>query len=90
LKTVDKFFADQNLALPPGKTWKNLTANVFAVVDGKRILFEDDDSLFHQLRKGSPSLNLIREQVAMSMAADELHEDVHHFISKLISLIRTQ
>jgi len=90
LKTVDKFFADQNLALPPGKTWKNLTANVFAVVDGKRILFEDDDSLFHQLRKGSPSLNLIREQVAMSMVADELHEDVHHFISKLISLIRTQ
>ena len=89
LKTVDQFFADQNLALPPGKTWKNLTANVFVVVDGKRILFEDDDSLFHQLRKGSPSLNLIREQVAMSMVADELHEDVQHFISKLISLIRT-
>jgi hypothetical protein len=90
LKTIDKFFADQNLTLPPGKTWKNVTANVFGVVDGKRILFENDDSLFQQLRNGSPSLNLIPEQVAMSMVADELHEDVQHFIGKLISLIGSQ
>lgn len=90
LEIIDKFFADQNLTLPPGKTWKNVAANVFGVVDGKRILFENDDSLFQQLRKlrnGSPPLNLIREQVAMSMIADELHEDVRHFISKLISLV---
>ena len=90
LQAIDKFFTDQNLTLPPGKTWRNVTANVFSVVDGKRILFENNDSLFQQLRNGSPSLNLIREQVAMSMVADELHEDVQHFIGKLISLIGVQ
>jgi len=57
------------------------------VVNGKRILFEDDDSLFHQLRNGSPSVELIREQIAVSMTADEIHEDVHHFMGKLVSLL---
>ncbi len=87
LQAIDKFFADQNLTLPPGKTWRNVAANVFSVVDGKRILFENDESLFQQLRNGSPPVTLVREQVALSMAADEIHEDVHHFIDKLVSLI---
>ena len=86
LQAIDAFFADQNLTLPSKKTWRNVTANVFSVVDGKRILFEDDDSLFHQLRKGSTSVKLIREQVAISMVAEEIHEDVHHFIGKLVAL----
>jgi hypothetical protein len=90
LQAIDKFFTDQNLTLPRGKTWRDVTANVFTVVDGKRILFENNDSLFQQLCNGSPSLKLNREQVAMSMVADELHEDVQHFISKLISLVRSQ
>ncbi len=89
LHTVDTFFADQNLTLPAGKTWRDVTANVFSVVDGKRILFENDDSLFQQLRAGSPALDLIRERVAMTMIADEIHEDVHRFIGKLISLVGT-
>ncbi len=83
---INTFFSDQNLALPAGKTWKNVTANIFSVVDGKKILFEDDDSLFHQLRTGSPPLQLIREQVAMSMISDEIHQDVHDFIAKLIAM----
>ena len=86
LTLIDNFFLEQNLILPKGKTWRNVTANIFSVVDGKRILFENDDSLFHQLRKGEPSLQLIREHVAMSMTADELHEDVHHFIGKLVAM----
>lgn len=86
LQAIDAFFADQNLTLPSKRTWRNVTANVFSVVDGKRILFEDNDSLFHQLRKGSTSVKLIREQVAISMVAEEIHEDVHHFIGKLIAL----
>ncbi|OGQ94110.1 MAG: chromosome segregation protein SMC [Deltaproteobacteria bacterium RIFOXYD12_FULL_57_12] len=89
LPVIDDFFVGQNLTLPPGKTWRNVTANVFSVVDGKRILFENNDSLFHQLRNGSPSLQLIREQVAMSMTADELHEDVHQFIGKLTAMLGT-
>lgn len=90
LQVIDTFFADQNLTLPHGKRWRDVTANVFGVVDGKRILFENDDSLFQQLRNGLPSLTLNREQVAMSMVADELHEDVHHFFGRLISLVGAQ
>ncbi|MDH4450644.1 MAG: AAA family ATPase [Rhodoferax sp.] len=80
---IDGFFAEENLTLPPGKTWRNVSANVFSVVDGKRILFEDDDSLFQQLRNAATPMLLLREQVAMSMTADEIHEDVHQFIGKL-------
>jgi hypothetical protein len=83
LQTIDEFFAGENLTLPPGKNWRDVSANVFSVVDGKRILFEGDNSLFQKLRKWEPPVQLIREQVAMSMSADEIHEDVHLFIGKL-------
>jgi len=86
VQAVDEFFAGENLTLPPGKTWRNVSANVFRVVDGKRILFENDESLFQQFRNGKPPVQLIREQVAMSMTADEIHEDVHQFIGKLMAL----
>jgi len=89
MNAIDRFFTDQNLTLPPGKIWRNVTANVFSVVDGKRILFENNDSLFQELRNGSPSVKLIREQVAMNMVADEIHEDVHQFIDKLVALAGT-
>ncbi len=55
LQAIDDFFVGQNLTLPPGRTWRNVGANVFSAVDGKRILFEDDNSLFQQLRAGKPS-----------------------------------
>jgi hypothetical protein len=82
---IADFFTEQNLTLPPGKSWRTVTANVFSVVDGKRILFESDDSLFHRLEGGEPSLQLIREDVAMNMTTDELHADVHDFIGKLVA-----
>jgi CDP-glycerol glycerophosphotransferase (TagB/SpsB family) len=86
LQKINDFFAEQNLTLPPGKTWRTVVANVFAVVDGKQILFENDDSLFHRIEGGSPAIKLIREEVAMSMTVDEIHEDVHQFIAKLVEL----
>lgn len=85
-QVIDEFFSDQNLTLPHGKSWRNVTANVFSVVDGKRILFENDDSLFHQLRNGAPSIELIREKVAINMLVEEIHEDVHQFVAKLVTL----
>lgn len=88
LLEIDRFFSEQNLTLPRGKTWRNVTANVFSVVDGKRILFENNDSLFQSLRKASLSVELKKEQVALSMLADEIHEDVHQFIGKLIALVQ--
>ena len=59
------------------------------MVNGKRILFENHDSLFQQLRNGSPSVQLIREDVAMNMTAEEIHEDVHQFLSKVVALTGT-
>ncbi|MBK5257734.1 MAG: AAA family ATPase, partial [Vicinamibacteria bacterium] len=85
---IDTFFAAQNLTLPPGQTWRNVTANIFNVVDGKRLLFENDDSLFHKLRRGSPSVTAIREQIALHMVADEIHDDVHGFIGRLVALAK--
>jgi hypothetical protein len=82
-ESIDEFFSDENLTLPSGKSWRNVSANIFSAVDGKRILFESPNSLFHRLRKGHPSVELIREKIAMSMSADEIHEDVHRFMQKL-------
>ncbi|MDP2783494.1 MAG: AAA family ATPase [Sulfurimicrobium sp.] len=88
LQAIADFFGGQNLTLPPGKTWRNVAANVFEVVDGKRILFENDDSLFHTLRQGDPSLMLIRENVAAAMNAEEIHENMHRFFVKLTEMIQ--
>ncbi len=85
---IEEFFVEQNLTLPAGKSWRNVSANVFSVVDGKRILFENDDSLFQKLRNSSPSVALTRGQVAMSMVADEIHDDVHQFMGKLAAVVR--
>ena len=84
LEAIDDFFASQNLTLPPGRTWRNVMANVFSAVDGRRILFEDDDSLFQQLRIGAPSVQLTREQIAGAMLPEEIHQDVHDFLNKLV------
>jgi len=83
LRIIDNFFIDQNLTLPPGRNWRSVAANVFSVVDGKRILFENPDGLFHQLRTADPPLQLIREEVALSMSEEEIHDDVHQFLYKL-------
>lgn len=87
LQTIADFFANENLTLPARKTWRNLTANIFSVVDGKRMLFENDGSLFHTLRNGEPSVELLRERVAAVMTADEIHEDVHQFFGKLMAMV---
>jgi len=89
LKLIDGFFIDQNLTLPPGRTWRSVTANVFSVVDGKKILFENADGLFHRLRQGDPPLQLLREEVALTMTAGEIHDDVYEFIAKLRGMTGT-
>ncbi|MFZ4580266.1 MAG: ATP-dependent nuclease [Myxococcota bacterium] len=83
---IELLFADQNLTLAAGKTWRSVTANIFSAVDGKRILFENADSLFHKLRGGAPAVELLRESVARCMTPDEIHEDVHQFMNKLKKL----
>ena len=87
LQVVDQFFVDENLTLSAGKTWRNVSANIFSAVNGKRILFENDNSLFHTLRNGNPAVELLREGVAAIMTAEEIHEDVHQFFGKLIDMV---
>lgn len=87
LQSVDAFFADQNLTLAPGKTWRTVSAQIFQVVDGKRMLFENDESLFHTLRQGQPPVEVLRERVAAAMTADEIHEDVHVFFQKVVNMV---
>jgi AAA domain, putative AbiEii toxin, Type IV TA system/AAA ATPase domain len=82
-QVVDNFFVGQNLTLPPGRSWRDLTANVFELVDGKRILFENADSLFHQLRAVEPKLIALREKVAGAMERTEIHDDVGALFHKL-------
>ncbi|MCF8372859.1 MAG: AAA family ATPase [Bacteroidales bacterium] len=83
---VDVFFNEQNLTLPPKSTWQNVKANVFEVVDGKKLLFENEDSLFQILRELSGHI-INRETVAMNMEIDEIHSDIIEFFEKLESKI---
>lgn len=82
---IDDFFAEQGLELPRGYTWQNVKANVFQVVDGKKILFENSDSLFHRLRQ-KEELKVNREKVATNMPHEYIHADVHFVFKKLEAL----
>jgi ABC-type dipeptide/oligopeptide/nickel transport system ATPase component len=86
INLIDGFFVGQNLTLPPNKTWRNVDANVFQVVDGKKMLFEDNNSLFQQLRNTQPAITIPREVVVDFMKEDEIHEDVHLLMNKIQTL----
>lgn len=80
---VVNFFQGQNLTLPPNATWRNVSAQVFAAVDGKSLLFSGTDSLFQQVRRELPKLELSRKRVAEAMTDDEIHQDIHDFFARL-------
>jgi AAA15 family ATPase/GTPase len=85
---VREFFANENLTQPAGKTWREANANIFKIVDGKKILYGNDDSLFQRLKNSSPTVELPRLTVAKNMNADEIHQDVHDFFIRLKSQCR--
>lgn len=89
LACITDFFRDENLTLTSGKTWRTVSANVFAAIDGKRLLFENDASLFQQLKRNDPPLQLIRQDVALAMTTDEIHDDVHAFFGKVKDMTST-
>lgn len=90
---VRGFYNSENLTLPPGQSWKSVKANIFQVVNGKKLLFENPDSLFQRLKsyelpiQSTSALELTRETVAANMTVDEIHEDVHQFFDKLSQLL---
>jgi hypothetical protein len=88
IQAIDDFFVSENLTLPPKQSWRNVTANIFGEVNGKRILFEQENSLFHRLRSGESAIELVRERVALMMTIDEIHDDVHAFFGKLSQMVK--
>ena len=85
--TISKFFKSQLLSLPEGETWRTVRADIFKLLDGKKLLFDDETSLFHRLRKCQPSVVLPREAMAAAMKPEEIHQDVHDFFTKLQQVI---
>ncbi len=84
--TINSFFDEQGLILPKNFSWRNVKANIFEIVDGKKILFENDESLFHRLREFE-DLKINRERVANNMTPDMIHEDIYNFFEFLKKVI---
>jgi AAA15 family ATPase/GTPase len=85
---VNDFFAGQNLTLPKNASWKTVAANIFQVVDGKAILFENKDSLFNQIKeKSEKQLVINRVKVASAMRREELHIDIEKFFENLEKIL---
>jgi hypothetical protein len=86
-KLIQDFFASENLTLPPNQTWQHVKANIFQVVDGKKLLFKKPDCLFQRVQEKF-QLKLTRSTVAANMTAEEIHEDVHQFFAKLNQILK--
>jgi len=86
IKTVDDFFEEQGLVISRHFTWDNLNMNIFSAVDGKRILFENSDSLFHRLEKFD-NRKINREKVAGSMTIDLIHKDIKQIFDILENIV---
>jgi len=62
-------------------------ANIFQVVDGKKLLFKKPDCLFQRVQEKF-QLKLTRSTIAANMTAEEIHEDVHQFFAKLNQILK--
>ncbi len=81
---INNLFASQNLTLPPGASWKNVKAQIFSVLDGKKLLFENNDSLFNQIKQlNNSDVKINRSTIAKAMTTEEIHEDVEFFFHNL-------
>ena len=85
---IDDFFSKQGLALTNGNSWKNIKTPGFNLVDGKKILFENQDSLFEQIKNiDDNKLKINRSFIAEVMTQDEIHEDIVLFYDNLSKVI---
>lgn len=87
-KIIDDFFISQNLILPPNSTWRTVSANIFEIIDGKKILFEGKNSLFHQIKNfGEENVILNRKTLATSMLSEEIHQDIIGLFNDMENLV---
>ncbi|MCX6360056.1 MAG: AAA family ATPase [Armatimonadetes bacterium] len=89
LEEMDRWFGSENLTLPPGADWRTVSANVFSVVDGKRLLYSGPTSLFQRLQELDDSIRATREEVAAEMMPDEIHDDIRHVFSRIVAMVRS-
>lgn len=88
IQLIDEHFNNENLVLPPNANWKNVNASIFKVLDGKKLLFENKDSLFEKIKNHSGgSLKINRSILAQSMEANEIHIDIEVFFNNLESIV---
>jgi len=81
---IDNVFNGQNLTLPPASNWKNVKAQIFSLVDGKKLLFENNDSLFNQIKQlNNSEVKINRSTIAKAMLPEEIHEDIEMFFRNL-------
>lgn len=84
IQLINNHFSNENLTLPPGASWKNVEASIFKVVDGKKLLFENADSLFEKIKAESKGGIIIsRMTVATNMDITEIHQDIEKLFSNL-------
>jgi len=83
---IDDFFVEQGLSLPKGFRWSNVKANIFQALNGKKILFENKDSLFQRI-KSENDLKINREKVSANMSVEMIHEDILAFFDHLSAIV---
>ena len=84
-RIIDDFFIKERLTLQQGESWQTVDVDIFKRVDGKHLLFDRQKSLFNTF-KTQASISIKREDIAMQMKTDEIHNDAHDFINKLVEL----
>jgi len=88
---IDDFFTGQGLTLTgAGSSWRNINTPGFKFVDGKKILFEDHESLFQRIKSvGDSQLTINRLAIAEAMTENEIHDDIVQFFDNLTKIIDT-
>ncbi len=85
---IDTFFTNENLTLPNTATWRDVNASIFKVLDGKKLLFEDKNCLFEQIKNlDYNSLKINRLSVSNHMIETELHQDIVNLFDNLSKII---
>jgi hypothetical protein len=85
---IESFFANLGLTLTAGSSWKDIRTPGFDLPDGKKLLFEDETSLFQQIKSiNDDQLIINRSAVAEAMTADEIHDDITQFFDNLTKII---
>jgi len=87
VEVITHFFKSENLNLPEAETWQSVKANIFKVFDGKKLLFDAEDSLFHRLRTCEKPVILPRETIAAAMEKEDIHQDVHDFFATIQKIV---